>query len=198
MDQSANRRPSIMGCVMILAVVLLAFGLGVTTERILLFFGMVSSPDVVKRELLRGAAPVELSIRYCPKVKPTYPHPSNTRRTCDGPITYLFFNRSRDSIKVSFPPTRKFRFDADRAYATNESIPFPKRSHVVELKPEEWVKFEDKYQTDLVGESHPFLKGGVGPFAFVFSRPINAASDDGYLVGTVFGTYSVEVQAESK
>ncbi len=198
MDHDVNTNPPAKRRGLILVVGLFAFVIGFAARSVLVSFEPASTPDFATQNVLRHASPVELAVRFRPRETQVVKATNGEIKNYEGPIEYHFTNRSKESIKASFPPSRSFSFGANGISLGSENIPFPKWPRVVELKPGEAVTVEDTYGVSLTGEAHSFLEGGLGPFAFVFSRPSDAASDDGYLVGTVFGTYSVEVQAENK
>ncbi|MBL8828202.1 MAG: hypothetical protein JNM18_14575 [Planctomycetaceae bacterium] len=198
MNQTANfNQPANQRWTMV-SVGILVFVLGVIAHRVLIAFEPTSTADFVTQEMLRRSAPIELTVQFRPSMTQTLNATNGQIQNYEGPIEYRFVNRSPEAIKVAFPPSRCFGFGSNYVSIGSEDIPFPREPRVVELKPGESVSIEEKYGVSLTGASHPFLRGGLGPFAFVFSRPSGATTDDGYLVGTVFGVYSVQLQTESK
>ena len=157
-----------------------------------IFFVRVSNPDAVDATILRFSSPVVATMTY--RIDREGTHQLNGSDSSpvlfDFDVEYRFTNCGVAPIKLSFPPSRVFQFDRHSCFTSTELPDFARESRVVSIAPGETVMFEGR-QGMLTGNFPTFAEGGPGSTAFVFSRPANETSDDGYCVGTVFPVYYV-------
>lgn len=139
---------------------------------------------------VQASVPVAITIAYRPSIQHV-PTSGIDVTTMEGPATFTFTNLAKANIKIAFPPSRVFGF-SEHFFSSAADVPeFARQSRVVEIPAGESIEFEITKGATFFGDDSYFLKGGPGFVGFVFSRPSDATSDDGFCVGTVLPSYSV-------
>lgn len=144
--------------------------------------------DNVPVQMLRGSLPIALDMILTAKDLPA----GDGMKCLAGDVEYRFTNVSTKPTKLAFPPVRTFFFSATRGEASwgmiDEPPKFALEQRVIDLAPGQVVTFTHEM---FMSARSSYPDAGVGWRGFVFARPPEAKSDDGYCAGMMIPRFFV-------
>ncbi len=143
---------------------------------------------------IQATAPVAVSIQYHAQIS----EPLESVAQLSGVATYRFTNLTNESISLTFPPERVFGFTVG-SLGPDDAPLFMAEKRIVTIPAGQAVQFDDDHSMTLTGGTlKEFLRGGPGWAGFVFSKPVEATDGTSYCSGTLFASYSVQLEGQSQ
>jgi hypothetical protein len=154
--------------------------------------GRNARPDSIPMGMLETSLPILLQIEYTASTRKLPIWESGQQwLEAKGVARYTFMNWTGSHVKLAFPAARSFWIAGGNMSPEATMPTFASLTFTLDLAPWESKSFSEDMTIDL--RSDAFLKGGPGFRAFVFDAPRPELRKD-YLVGTVFGRYTVSLE----